>query len=259
MRSPFGVNGPNALTTGRQSKRALQRLRQHVAGREPVEQVGLREHRRRCLAAATARLLDDQRRAARAAGRCRRASPGRPASSVVDGRELGDDVGDRPAVEQRRDRARRLVEQLVEQRARGAGLRHGVCVGQLLQALEPGDDLLDLVQRLADELRQLVELVEADVVEDVAEREDAEELGAGERAEPGVGIERACRGELRVPRDRPGHAREAAQLQVGRDEAAGAVALGAERHPELRTPPGRPARNTWPGVLVRAPAKAWTR
>ena len=100
-------------------------------------------------------------------------------------------------------------------------VRHALQQG--VQSLHVGDELLDLVERAAGQPRQLVELAESGLLDDVGQAQDAEQLGPVEDVvEPVAGsIEAALRRELDVPRHRTVMPGQPAQRQVGSDEAAG--------------------------------------
>src|SRR5262249_18050977 len=120
------------------------------------------------------------------------------------GCELSRDGRNAAIVEQGGDRAGRLVEQLCQQRTQRARLGDRIDADETLQAVEPGHELLDLVERLSRELRQLVELVEAGRVGAVGGGQDAGQLRAAYSTEPGAGVERAARGRREIARYWPG-------------------------------------------------------
>ena len=150
-----------------------------------------------------------------------------PGELALQGRQVASD-GPNPWPARRHhrlDRSHRGIQQLIEERGGGRQYGRRTDDHQLLQALRAGNHLLDLVQRLADELRELVELIEADRLQDVEQREDAEQLRARNAGEPRVGIEGPGGGRADIARDRAGDPREAAQRQVRGDQPARPVTL----------------------------------
>ena len=232
--SPFALNGPKPVSAGRQSKRALSACGSTSPAAKSVSSVGVRRARRRCLCYSAAAVCDDAPPQARAPPRSPPARRGGQTSSPGDDRELRDDdgpdgppssnAGIEPFASSSSWSSAELTTAVSGAGVASARLRSRsrpemscstwlsawpVSCGSLSSSSNPTPSRMSLSERTPKSLAPV------------------------EGAEPGLGVERPLRGDPDVARDRPAEAREPAELEVGSDETAGAIALGAERDAEL--------------------------
>ena len=155
---------------------------------------------------------------------------------TLEQRELGQDRRAVTAREEIRHRTIDGVDQLAEQEIDVCNLRIRNALQEGVQSLHVGDQLLDLVECAAGQPRELVQLPEFRLLDDVGQAQDPEQLGPVEDVlEPDRRVHRGGLGSsLDVPRHRTCDAGQPAQRQIGSDEAAGPCRLLAERHAERR-------------------------